>query len=107
MIVMKGAKVFGPDGAEFKVGEYLGSGSFGTVYWVKERTGKRELAVKVLSTPLSDEQAFKTFVNEGNLAVGIRHPNVIEYLFFHDGNTYAGLPPYILMELADGGTLDD
>ncbi len=47
------------------------------------------------------------FINEGNLAVEIRHSNVIEYVYFHDGTKHKDLPPYILMELADGGTLSD
>ena len=107
MILMNGATVFGLDGVEFEVGDYLGSGSFGTVHAAKERAGVQTLAVKYLTTPFADQAALSTFINEGNLAVGIRHPNVIEYVYFHDGTKHKDLPPYILMELADGGTLRD
>lgn len=107
MILMNGATVFGPDEAEFEIGHYLGSGSFGTVHAAKERAGVQTLAVKYLTTPFADQAALSTFINEGNLAVGIRHPNVIEYVYFHDGTKHKDLPPYILMELADGGTLRD
>ena len=61
--------------------------------------------MKTVSTPFGDEATLRAFINEGTLATQIRHPNVVEYLFFHDGATYDGLPPYILMEFADGGTL--
>lgn len=107
MILMTGSTVFGPEGAKFTVLDYLGSGSFGTVYKVEGEGGELTLAMKTVPTPFTDAAALKAFVNEGNLAVGIRHPNVIEYLFFHDGTTHPGLPPYILMEYADGGTLHD
>ena len=62
--------------------------------------------MKTIAASFTDEIALKSFVNEGNLAVGIRHPNVIEYLFFHDGSKFNALPPYILMEFAEGGTLE-
>ena len=104
---MPGVTVFGPEGAEYEVVEYIKSGSFGAVYKVKQRQGTQVLAMKIIPTSFADETALKTFVNEGNLAIGIRHPNVIDYIFFHDGSKHAGLPPYILMEYADGGTLED
>jgi eukaryotic-like serine/threonine-protein kinase len=105
MIIMNGTTVFGPNGAEFEIGDFLGSGGCGTVNMAKERGGTRTLAIKSLATPFADQLALGAFINEGNLAVGIRHPNVIEYVYFHDGTKHKDLPPYILMELADGGTL--
>jgi serine/threonine protein kinase len=107
MIIIPGVTVFGLEGTEYEVLEYINSGSFGAVYKVKERQGVQILAMKTIPTSFTDETALKTFVNEGNLAVGIRHPNVIEYIFFHDGAKHSGLPPYILMEYAEGGTLEN
>ncbi len=107
MVIVPGITVFGPEEAEYEVLEYINSGSFGAVYKVKQRQGGQVLAMKTIPTSFADETALKTFVNEGNLAVGIRHPNVIDYIFFHDGSKHTGLPPYILMEYADGGTLEN
>jgi hypothetical protein len=103
---MPGVTVFGSEGLEYEVLEYINSGSFGAVYKVKLRQGNQVLAMKTIPTSFPDETALKTFVNEGHLAVGIRHPNVIDYFYFHDGSKYTGLPPYILMEYAEGGTLE-
>ena len=52
--------------------------------------------------PFSDSNELHAFLNEGSLAVGIRHENVIAYEFFHDGTQFDGLPPYILMEYKTG-----
>lgn len=46
-------------------------------------------------------------INEAQLAVKISHPNVLHYEFFHDGSLFKELPPYIIMELADEGSLSD
>src|ERR1043165_495351 len=98
MIIVPGVIVFGSEGVEYEVVEYINSGSFGAVYKVKLRNGDQVLAMKTIPTAFADETALKAFVNEGNLAVGIRHQNVIDYIFFHDGAKYTGLPPYILKE---------
>jgi eukaryotic-like serine/threonine-protein kinase len=45
-------------------------------------------------------------MNEGQLATKIQHENVLRVLFFHDGRKYEELPPYMIMEFADGGTLE-
>ena len=107
MVFMLGTVVFGPNGEGYDVLEVVGNGSFGMVYKVREQGGGKIFALKTIATsPLADNTALKAFVNEGNLAVGVRHPNVIEYLYFHDGARYPQLPPYILMEYAEDGTLE-
>lgn len=107
MIIVPGTKVFGLDEKEYDVLEFIGNGNFGMVHKVKQRGGDQILAMKTIPASFADETTLKAFVNEGNLAVTIRHPNVIDYVFFHDGTKYSGLPPYILMEYADGGTLEN
>jgi serine/threonine protein kinase len=104
-VIVTGSKIFGPKKSEYEVLEFVGSGSFGTVYKVKELSTGKIQAVKTLSAPSAQDLQF--FINEGKLAVGIRHPNVIEYYFFHDGSQFEDLPPYILMEYAEGGTLEN
>lgn len=104
-MIVTGSKIFGPENSEYEVLDFKGSGTFGTVYKVKELSTGKIQAVKTLREPSSED--LQSFKNEGKLAVGIRHPNVIEYYFFHDGTQFKDLPPYILMEYADGGTLDD
>lgn len=99
--------VFDQDAKEFSVSEFLGRGSFGDVYSIKENTTQKLFALKTLSTPFVDDTILKSFFNEGKLAQEIVHPNVIKYYYFHDGLQYKDLPMYIIMEYADGGTLEN
>jgi serine/threonine protein kinase len=103
-MIVTGAEIFGAANTKYEVQEFLGSGSFGLVYKVRDTQSGGILAVKTLAAPLnaSDVESFK---NEGKLAVGIRHENVIEYYYFHAGDEHPKLPLYILMEYADGGSL--
>jgi len=90
---------------EYEITRFIGAGSFGNVYEARKKSDDTLWAVKTLQTPFADQTALKAFINEGNLATTISHQNVIRYLYFHDGSSLSGLPPYIIMELADGGTL--
>lgn len=105
MAISAGSIVFDAANNEVEVRDFIGQGGFGQVYKCG-RKGKNDLlALKTLPALLSDQQTIASFKNEAQLAVGIEHPNVIKYEFFHDGSTYPTLPPYILMEYADGGSL--
>ncbi len=102
-MIVTGAVIYGADNSEYKVEDFLGRGSFGLVYRVRDAKGGF-CAVKTLAAP-SNQLDVESFLNEGRLAVGIRHPNVIEYHYFHDGRQHENLPIYILMEYAEGGSL--
>jgi len=105
VMIGTGSRIYGADKSEYVVGDYLGSGSFGVVYEARHTATGVIRAVKTLPTPAGTTELL-SFVNEGNLAAGIRHRNVIEYDFFHDGSTHENLPVYVLMEYAGGGALD-
>ena len=98
--------VFDQHTKEFIVCEFLGRGSFGDVYSIKEKTTETLYALKTFSTPFVDDTILKSFFNEGKLAQEIAHQNVIKYYYFHDGIQHKDLPMYIIMEYADGGTLE-
>lgn len=105
MIIMPGTIIYDKDKAGYKVIECVGSGGFATVFKIEKENDKSTWALKTLSESYRDEKLLKGLINEGNLAMKIAHSNVIKYLFFHDGSLFDKLPPYIIMELANQGTL--
>lgn len=107
MIIMNGSSVFDANGNELKVGEFIGKGGFGAVYKVSYIPNGELLALKTLTLPFSNGAELDIFLNEGSKALGIHHDNVIDYRYFHNGTKYPDLPPYILMEYANGGTLGE
>jgi serine/threonine protein kinase len=105
MLILSGTIVKDGQGREFEVLESLGAGSFGIVFKIRNKSTSEFWALKSIQTPFTDPTTFKAFINEGNLATRISHENVIRYIYFHDGSQYPNLPPYIIMDFADGGTL--
>jgi serine/threonine protein kinase len=105
MVIVIGSIVYDQSHSEYEITRFIDAGSFGNVYEARKKSDGTLWAVKTLQTPFADQTALKAFINEGNLAITISHQNVIKYLYFHDGSSLPGLPPHIIMELADGGTL--
>jgi eukaryotic-like serine/threonine-protein kinase len=80
----------------------LGNGAFGEVYLaVREDVGQR-VAIKLLR-PSVDAQDQARFENEARLLASLDHPNITRLIDY--GRSAAGRL-YLVMELADGGTLD-
>ncbi len=98
--------VFDSEKIKYQVQDFLGNGSFGEVYSIKRKDDGKIFALKTIPTPFVDETILGSFINEGKIAIGISHPNVITYYYFHDGSTFSELPLYIIMEYAKGGTLE-
>jgi len=105
-MITQNSIVFDAERNEYIVESFVGRGSFGDVYSIRKKSTDEIFALKTLSTPFVDETTLKSFANEGKLAQEISHPNVIQYYYFHDGMLYKDLPMYIIMEYADGGTLE-
>jgi eukaryotic-like serine/threonine-protein kinase len=81
----------------------LGKGGMGQVYEAEETDSGRRVAIKILSRGLGDGEERQRFLNEGQLAASLSHPNCV-YVF---GTTEVQGFPVIAMELAPGGTLKD
>jgi len=89
-------------GEDYEVIARLGSGTFGSVWKVRDLTLSREVALKVLHPHVSsDEQAVHRFRREAQLAAQLAHPAIVPIF---DWDTNGGVSWYT-MELAEGGSL--
>ena len=90
-----------------RVGHYeilseIGAGGMGTVYLAHDPRLKRNVAVKVLSTALSDTDPHgEQMVREARAAAALNHPHIctVHDVGSHEGRTF------VVMELLEGETL--
>lgn len=88
---------------DYRVLRLLGKGGMGSVFLLENADGV-QIAAKILDpATASDREARKRFLREAQLALGVKHPNLVEtYDVGEDPET--GLC-YILMEYVPGGDL--
>ena len=88
----------------YRLLQQLGFGSSGVVFRGLHEGLSREVAVKILLTGLFNaEETRERFVREAKLQARLTHPNLLK--IFDAG--FAGDKPYLVAELASGGTLRD
>lgn len=107
MIITIGSKVKDGEGNTYTLTEELGYGGFGCVYKAECEADKSVYAVKTLLYSFGDEATAASFKNEVKISSEVSGEHVIHYIYAHDGDEYPELPPYIIMEYAEGGTLAD
>ena len=83
--------------------EPIGRGAGGVVYRARDPRLDRDVALKLLPAPLSDERAASTIIEEGRLLARVRHPNVVTI----HGAEQIGDQIGLWMELVHGRTLED
>lgn len=82
----------------------LGAGGMGVIYRAMDRELGRKVALKVMKRSLGDNPEFvQGFKHEAQAAAALNHRNVVQIYSFGQYNGQ----PYIVMELVDGGKLDD
>ena len=63
---------------DYRVVSLLGQGGMGAVYLLENASGAR-VAAKILDPAMAgDHEARKRFVREAELALGVKHPNLVE-----------------------------
>jgi serine/threonine-protein kinase len=91
-------------GDDYDVLGFLGRGTFGSVWRVRDLSLEREVALKMLHpTVAQDELAVARFRREARLAAQLAHPAIIPIFDF---DAKAGVSWYT-MELAEGGSVAD
>ena len=87
----------------FEIREVVASGGMGTVYRAFDVSLERMVAIKMLKREMADDkQVMESFYREARATASLNHTNIIHVYSFdeHEGS------PYIVMELADHGSLD-
>ena len=80
----------------------LGAGGMGEVYRARDSVLKREIAIKVLPSFVSqDPERLRRFEHEAQVTAALNHPNILAVYRF---GTYEGAP-YLASELLEGVTL--
>ena len=88
---------------QYELKEVVGAGGMGTVYRTLDHNLQRTVAVKLLKAELAgDTQVVESFYREARATAALNHTNIIHVYAFEE---YEGVP-YIVMELADHGSLD-
>ena len=89
---------------QFELREVIASGGMGTVYRAFDTTLHRLVAVKMLKREMAqDKQVMESLYREARATAALNHANILHIYAFddHEGS------PYIVMELADRGSLDN
>jgi serine/threonine protein kinase len=89
---------------QFELRAVIASGGMGTVFRSWDTNLHREVAVKLMKPEFADDpDQVEEFVKEARACAGLNHTNIIHIYSFDeiDGNKY------LVMELAENGTLDD
>ena len=91
-------------GDDYEVLASLGSGTFGSVWRVRDLALEREVALKMLHPHVAaDANAVNRFRREARLAAQLAHPGIVPV---HDWDS-RGEVTWYTMELADGGSVAD
>lgn len=94
------------NGEEYLIDKFIGQGGMGHVFSITNKNDNSKLAMKSLHYFLPDDSQHRSLMNEWDKAQTIKHPNVIDYIGFHDGLSDPKIP-YLIMELANDGSLED
>ncbi|MDD5362271.1 MAG: serine/threonine-protein kinase [Ignavibacteria bacterium] len=106
MLISKNTKIYGFEKEVYKIISEINTGGFGIVYKIEKEKDKSIYALKTILNSLNKDN-IEAFLNETKMISKVEHKNIIKYYFVHDGSLYPELPPYIIMEYANQGTLQN
>src|SRR6185503_20240086 len=95
---LEAGKCFG----HYEIIKQIGAGGMGEVYLARDKKLERDVAIKVLSEEVSqDESNLQRFVSEAKAASALNHPNILTIYEFGE----AGAARFIVSEHIEGKTL--
>ncbi|MFO0426102.1 MAG: serine/threonine-protein kinase [Planctomyces sp.] len=81
----------------------IGRGSLGVVFQATQLGTNRVVAIKCIRPEMESEEKARTmFVREASVAIGLKHPRIVDCLTFG----FAGLRPYLVMEYVPSENLE-
>jgi eukaryotic-like serine/threonine-protein kinase len=86
----------------FEVEVFLGSGAVGSVYRARDRQTARQVALKIWTVSVLDDQTRGRFQREAMALTTLRHPNIVDVV----GYGVLDDLPYVAMEYLQGETLE-
>jgi len=87
---------------DLEILELIGVGGMGSVYRTRQKSLDREVALKILSSDLSNDPAFaERFSREGRVLARLSHPNIVTIFDFGNKGPFC----FLLMEYIDGVNL--
>ncbi|WP_111511671.1 protein kinase domain-containing protein [Mycobacterium kyogaense] len=89
----------------YRVGALIATGGMSAVYRGVDMRLDRPVALKVMDSRYAgDEQFLTRFQREARAVARLKDPGLVS-VYDQGGGTHGGEPPYLAMELVDGGTL--
>jgi len=89
---------------QYEIRSVLGRGGMATVYLARQASMDRDVAIKVMTPELADDEQFVArFEHEAQLIARLQHPHILPVIDFGREDKHI----YIVMQLVRGGSLDD
>jgi serine/threonine-protein kinase len=93
---------------KYIIRERIGVGGMGAVYRAWDPVLKRAVAIKtILADKLADREIMARFRLEAEAISQIDYPHIVALKEFAEGDAKTGEPPYMVMELLQGQSLQD
>lgn len=81
----------------------IGKGGMARVYRARQLNIERDVAIKVMTTALSDQEEFQTrFKQEADLFARLEHPHILPIYDYGEHDSYL----YLVLRIMEGGTLE-
>jgi serine/threonine protein kinase len=96
------AELTGQRLGQYEIGARIGRGGMASVYRARQLSMDRDVAIKVISTTLSDSPEFVArFEREARVIAHLQHPHILPVIDFGRSGEFV----YLVMRLVEGGAL--
>jgi len=94
-----------PQIAGFSLGERLGAGGMGVVYYATQLQPRRDVALKLIRPGMPELRVLQRFNHEADLLARLEHPSIARLYAFGVADPHSRPQPYFAMEYVPGENL--